>query len=106
MAEGSARTLIVDDTPENLRLMQALFENKGMDALPAESGQAALAQVRSHLSEIVLLDMKMPAVSGLETLCKGNRAGLAGHHDYRLRRGFLRLKIAVKTVPESVTASD
>ena len=68
MADGSPKILIVDDAPENLRLMQAIFENEGFDPMLADSGEAALSKVSNDQPAIVLLDVRMPAMSGIETL--------------------------------------
>jgi two-component system, sensor histidine kinase len=70
MAEGSPKILIVDDAPENLRLMQAIFENDGFDTVLADSGEAALSQVCAAPPAIVLLDVRMPGMSGTEALMK------------------------------------
>jgi signal transduction histidine kinase/HPt (histidine-containing phosphotransfer) domain-containing protein/BarA-like signal transduction histidine kinase len=70
MADGTPKILIVDDTRENLRLMQAIFENEGFDPVLADSGEVALSHVSSDPPAIVLLDCRMPGMSGFETLIK------------------------------------
>lgn len=70
MAADSPRILIVDDAPVNLRLRQAIFENEGFDIILADSGEAALSRVSSSPPAIVLLDVSMPGMSGIETLIK------------------------------------
>lgn len=62
----SACVLIVDDTPDNLRLLSGILEERGYDVRPAASGTRALAAVQAELPELILLDIKMPEMSGYD----------------------------------------
>lgn len=63
---NTANILIVDDTPDNLRLLAGILEEQGYDIRPASSGSRALAAVRSERPDLILLDIKMPGMSGYE----------------------------------------
>jgi class 3 adenylate cyclase len=60
------RLLVVDDTPQNVKLLRDLLSAKGYDVLTATSGAEALAQIEQHRPDLVLLDVVMPGMSGYE----------------------------------------
>jgi CheY-like chemotaxis protein len=65
---GRSRVLVVDDEPEMLDLLREGLERLGYEASTAASVEQAIiamARVRPHL---VLLDLMMPGISGLEAL--------------------------------------
>ncbi len=61
-----ATILAVDDTPENLRLLTELLGSRGYDVRPATNGKLALDYVQTTLPDLILLDIKMPDMSGFE----------------------------------------
>jgi adenylate cyclase len=58
------RILIVDDVPQNLRLLEAVLEPRGYDVVSATDGERALALVESAKPDLVLLDVMMPPPDG------------------------------------------
>jgi DNA-binding NtrC family response regulator len=60
--------LVVDDEPSNLQSIEKIFQRDGMRVLTADSAKAALELVRSHRVQVVLTDLMMPGVSGIELL--------------------------------------
>jgi two-component system response regulator HydG len=60
--------LVVDDEPSNLASIEKIFQRDGMRVKTADSAKAALELVRSHRVQVVLTDLMMPGVSGLELL--------------------------------------
>ena len=62
-----ARVLVVDDLPQNLRLLEAVLSPHGFTVVCAESGEEALALLAQQLPDIVLLDIMMPGMDGYET---------------------------------------
>jgi DNA-binding NtrC family response regulator len=62
------KLLVVDDNHINRRLLQALFEAEGCAVALAESGEEALPALKTHAPDIVLLDLRMPGLDGIETL--------------------------------------
>jgi DNA-binding NarL/FixJ family response regulator len=60
--------LVVDDDPGAGEAMAALLEGAGLETLRAASGEDALAVVRDERPQMVLLDVRLPGVSGYEVL--------------------------------------
>lgn len=58
--------LIVDDMPENLQVLAGHLTNAGYEILAAPSGARALALVRNRKPDLILLDIMMPVMDGLE----------------------------------------
>ena len=61
--------MIVDDTVENLRLLQSMLKEAGYNVRPAPSGALALRAAEKAPPDVILLDITMPEMSGFET-CK------------------------------------
>ena len=64
---GISRVLVVDDIAMNRELITAILEGAGFEVIEAESGRRALALARESLFDIVLMDIMMPEMDGLET---------------------------------------
>jgi len=62
------RLLIVDDQVGIRILLLEVFATEGYDTFQAANGRAALDIVRNHRPDLVLLDMKIPGMDGLEIL--------------------------------------
>ena len=58
--------LIVDDTPDNLRLLSAMLTAQGYEVRKALSGKMALTACQMLLPDVVLLDINMPQMNGYE----------------------------------------
>ncbi len=58
--------LVVEDDPTILQLLEVNFEMEGFDVLLAADGAIGLDQVRAHKPDIVVCDVMMPNMSGLE----------------------------------------
>jgi DNA-binding NtrC family response regulator len=63
-----ARLLIVDDEPNIRKILQAAFERAGMVAVTAESGEQAEERFTSDEFDVVLSDVFMPGMSGVDLL--------------------------------------
>ncbi len=68
-----ARVLVVDDTPQNVKLLADILGAKGFVAITAASGEEALAKLAAERPDIVLLDVMMPGLSGYD-VCRRIRA--------------------------------
>jgi diguanylate cyclase (GGDEF)-like protein len=68
--ETSARPslLIVDDISDNRNILMRRFERRGFDVTEADSGFAAIDLIEKGAFDLVLLDVMMPGIDGLETL--------------------------------------
>jgi DNA-binding response OmpR family regulator len=62
----SGTVLVVDDDPVIVNLLQVNFEIEGYNVLTASGGEAGLAQARAMSPDVILLDVMMPGVDGLE----------------------------------------
>lgn len=60
--------LVVDDEERIIRFVRLHFEMQGARVIEAHDGAAALEQVRQHLPDLVVLDVRMPEMDGFETL--------------------------------------
>jgi DNA-binding NarL/FixJ family response regulator len=67
------RILAVDDDAVNLDVLQARLSAQGYEVLTAHDGEEALLAVRAHEPDLVLLDVMMPRLDGLE-VCRRLRA--------------------------------
>jgi two-component system KDP operon response regulator KdpE len=68
------RILVIDDDPQIRRAMRATLTGRGYEVGDARTGEEGLEQLRSESYDLVLLDMNMPGMGGLET-CRTIRSG-------------------------------
>jgi len=61
-----ANLLVVDDTPDNLRLLSTMLSDKGYKVRGVINGQMALKAARSTPPDLILLDISMPQMNGYE----------------------------------------
>ncbi len=66
--ENQGKILIVDDTPDNLRLLSTTLTEQGYDVRCAINGKLALMTIKNELPDLILLDIKMPDMDGY-TVC-------------------------------------
>lgn len=62
--------LAVDDNDDSLRIIETVLKNNGYDVALARSGREALDKVEEEVPRLILLDVMMPEMSGLEVLEK------------------------------------
>lgn len=65
--------LVVDDTPENLRLLNTILSENGYDVRPVTNGRQALQVAARSTPDLVLLDITMPEMDGYE-ICRELKA--------------------------------
>ncbi|HHP7229838.1 MAG TPA: response regulator [Xenococcaceae cyanobacterium] len=67
MASSIATILIVDDCQENCEILSCLLQSYGFEVLIAKTGWQAISIVEQNLLDLILLDIIMPEIDGLET---------------------------------------
>jgi len=77
MPRKGIRILVADDDPVNRRLDGMLLERAGLDTVIVDDGLSAIETLKTGFFNIILLDLDMPGLSGLET-AKRIRTGVAG----------------------------
>ena len=73
IVDGKPTILVVDDVPENVRLLEAVLAPRGYNVVSATDGNAALELVESAKPDLVLLDVVMPGMDGY-AVCSELRA--------------------------------
>ena len=77
MNAGPLRVLVVDDEPAILRFLRAGLSGQGYVVLEATTGQAVLDQVRRKAADLVVLDLGLPDIDGLEVIRNLREGGAA-----------------------------
>jgi two-component system, OmpR family, KDP operon response regulator KdpE len=65
---GPLRVLVVDDEPAILRFLQASLESQGYIVLTAADARTALDMVRKRTADLVVLDLGLPDMDGLDVV--------------------------------------
>ena len=65
-----AKILVVDDEPSMREMLSNFLKNEGYRVLAVDNGEEAVARVRDEEPQVVLLDMKMAGMDGIETLAQ------------------------------------
>ena len=60
------KVLIVDDEPDNIELMSRRLSRRGFEVSGATSAEEAMVKAKAEIPAIILMDIKMPVVDGLE----------------------------------------
>jgi two-component system cell cycle response regulator DivK len=67
LTNGSTKTvLVVEDNDLNLKLFNDLLEASGYNVLQTKDGMEALGLARQHRPDMILMDIQLPGISGLE----------------------------------------
>jgi CheY-like chemotaxis protein len=64
------KILIAEDNPANRELIREILELQGYEVLEAKNGLEALEQIEEKLPDLVLMDIQMPLIDGLEAVTK------------------------------------
>lgn len=63
-----AKILVVEDEPDIMRIITHTLQSAGHQVIPAYGGEDALRKVKSHKPDLILTDLAMPKVSGVEVI--------------------------------------
>ena len=67
---STKKVLVVDDEPDTLELVKLVLESGGFEAILANNGKEALAQIATIRPDLVLLDIMMPDMDGWDVFRK------------------------------------
>src|SRR3989338_6731115 len=112
-----AKILIIEDDPLMLRMYQKIFKFEGYEVTVASNGEEGIDQTRKEKPTLILLDIMMPKMNGLEVLDKLKNdpatkkipivmlTNLAGSHDAEKALTLGAVKYIVKSEfdPKQVT---
>jgi two-component system KDP operon response regulator KdpE len=76
-AAAPLRVLVVDDEPAIRRFLRTSLRAEGYDVVEAETGEAALAEIRRRAPDFVMLDLGLPGLDGLEVIRRVRGEGSA-----------------------------
>jgi two-component system, cell cycle response regulator DivK len=62
----AARILCVEDNPQNMRLVRKILRHEGYEVLEAEDGASGLALTEAEKPDLILMDVNLPDIDGLE----------------------------------------
>lgn len=79
LQEKSQRILIVDDNPKNIQFIGTVLRDSGFLISIAQSGNQALEIIHQNPPDLILLDIMMPGIDGIET-CRRLKANSATEH--------------------------
>jgi two-component system KDP operon response regulator KdpE len=71
---SAGKILVVDDDPQIRRVMRATLVGHKYEVIEARNGDEALTRIPAEMPDLVLLDLNMPGIGGLET-CRHLRSG-------------------------------
>src|SRR5687767_11134324 len=63
---GRNTVLVIDDAKDLIELVRVNLEKNGFDVLAASDGRSGLAIAADHAPDVILLDLMMPGMDGLE----------------------------------------
>lgn len=66
LPDDNAKILVVEDNQMNLELVKDLLEASGYSVIPAKSGREALAVAIAEHPDLILMDIQLPEMDGLE----------------------------------------
>ncbi len=90
------KVLIVDDSNDIRQLLRDLLRRCGMDVREAADGHSALRSIQVESPDIVLLDVRMPRMGGIETLRQART--IDGHATFIMMTGFSDVREAVEAM--------
>jgi CheY-like chemotaxis protein len=65
---SSARVLIVEDNPLNLKLVRDVLLNAGFEVIEACTGEEGVARAQDSQPDMILMDLQLPGINGTQAL--------------------------------------
>ena len=62
----SQTVLLIEDQEDNRRILRDLLTSAGFEIVEAVDGEAGVAAARAHVPELILMDIQLPVIDGLE----------------------------------------
>jgi len=62
------RALVIDDTPDNVRLITLILNNNGIETIVAETGSQGIEKAERESPDFIILDILLPDKNGLDVL--------------------------------------
>ncbi len=88
------RVLVVDDEKPIRRVLRVLLEEHGYTVFEAGSGEDAVAVAEREPADVVLLDLRLPGIDGLETMSRLQKAGAPGAAIVMTAHGSIQSAVA------------
>ncbi len=67
---AQAKILVVDDDPDDLKMISMILQPEGYEVVTAENGREALEKVESEDPDLIILDVMMPELDGFAACAK------------------------------------
>ncbi|OGL45374.1 MAG: hypothetical protein A2W05_11690 [Candidatus Schekmanbacteria bacterium RBG_16_38_10] len=64
------KILLVEDEPDTLKMFKEILESEGYEVAPATNGEEALAIINGYIPDLIVLDIMLPGISGIEVAKK------------------------------------
>ena len=90
----TSKLLVIDDDEGNCLLVRAIFRKEGLEVIFAHDGPTGLSMAAAHEPDVVLLDLRLPGIDGLEVLKRLKQAAPA--MPVIMLTGSLEIKNAVR----------
>jgi CheY-like chemotaxis protein len=68
--ENNKTIMVVDDNPDIITIVRTILEGKGFNVLSASSGAECLESLKTQKPDLIVLDIMMPEMDGLEVLTR------------------------------------
>ncbi|MEI7541126.1 MAG: response regulator [Actinomycetes bacterium] len=95
MAESAKKVLVVDDNEDIRGLLSLVLQNEGYEVFAAEDGAQALEKTYDEKPDLILLDVMMPGLSGLEVL-----STIREHKDKKVNQVPIMMITAKSTIDD------